>query len=652
MELERTGPRTPSSRLRSEEGNSMAVKSYADMAKKIIDRFGGKENVRWLNHCATRLRINPNDREKVDFEGIKMVPGVLGLSDNGDEIQVIIGQSVEQLYPEVEKIVGKRAGSAAGAPAGKQSLGDRASGFLLMMAGIMSPVIPALITAGFISVLLVLLKLVGLITAESTTYVILNGFAQAAFYFLPVYVAYTSARKFDTEPVMAMMLACGLLYPDWATLVATLTGEGQTFTSYFGIPVYLMTYNGGVIQIVLSVWVMSKLDHWLARVIPEFVRFFLKPFLLLTIMSIITLALTGPIGGFVTNALAAGIEWLQANCSWLTVAALVLFSVTVGQLCAGFHLALIPLATTAIATTGYDTVVTIWFYTFTLSAGFVSLAVACKSRNSVCRQVAIPAALSGLIGGISEPTVYGIAYKMVRPYYALATTSVLSALLAGILGLKSYGYGSNSIPGMLLFLGENGDTINLVHALIVLAFMLVCSFVTVWVFGFDDSVYEEDSEEEGTPANRSLGDLELSLPGKGEFIAQEEISDPTFAAGTVGACFGMKPANNTIKSPVSGTVTMIAPTNHAIGITTDDDAEVMVHIGIDSVKLGGKGINVFVSTGQRVSVGDEIAKFDKLLFEREGVNDTVVVLLLNSADYTRVESSKDKPLTAFVKEGE
>lgn len=631
----------------------MAAIDYAETAKRIVERFGGKDNVRWLNHCATRLRINPNNRDKVDLRGIKKIPGVLGLSDNGDEIQVIIGQSVEQLYPEVEKIVGKtsKGTGATSTPAGKKTPADRVSGFLLMMAGIMSPVIPALITAGFISVLLVLLKLVGVITTESTTYVILNGFAQAAFYFLPVYVAYTSARKFDTEPIMAMMLACGLLYPDWVTLVGTLTGEGQTFTSYFGIPVYLMTYNGGVIQIVLSVWVMSKIDHWLGRVIPEFVRFFLKPFSLLVIMSVITLAVTGPIGGFVTNALAAGIEWLQVHCPWLTVAALVLFSVTVGQLCAGFHLALIPLATTAIATTGYDTVVTIWFYTFTLSAGFVSLAVACKTKNNTCRQIAIPAALSGLVGGISEPTVYGVAYKMVRPYYALATTSVLSALLAGILGLKSYGYGSNSLPGMLLFLGEGGDTANLLNALIVLVFMLVCSFVTVWAFGFDGSVYDED-EEEAAPVLREREDLELVLPGKGDYISQTDISDPTFAAGTVGACFGMRPASNTIKAPVSGTVTLIAPTNHAIGITTDDGAEVMVHIGIDSVKLAGKGINVFVSTGQKVSVGDELAKYDKLLFEREGIDDTVVVLLLNSADYTQVSGSPEKPLVALVKKGE
>lgn len=629
----------------------MATKNYPDLARRIVEKFGGKENISWLNHCATRLRINPEDKSKVDLKGIEALDGVLGVADNGDEIQVIIGQSVEQLYPEVEKLVGKTSGTDHEGEKKKKTLGEAASSFLLMMAGIMSPIIPALTTAGFISVLLVLLRLLGIVQPTDTTYVILNGFAQAAFYFLPIYVAYTSARKFETEPILAMLLAAGLLYPDWVNLVTELTSEGQTFASYFGIPVYLMTYNGGVIQIVLSVWVMSKVDHWLSRVIPEVVRYFLKPFLLIVIMSIVTLALTGPLGGFITNALAAGITWLNNNIPWLAVPAILLFSVTVGQLVAGFHLALVPLATEAIQTVGYDTVVTIWFYCFTLSAGFVSLAIALKAKNSKCRQIAWPAALSGLIGGISEPTVYGLAYKMVKPYYALAITSVAAGLVAGILGLKSYGYGSNSIPGMLLFLGPNNDVQNLTNALIVLAVMAVLSFVLVYAFGFDDSVYGEDDEDakadqaKAAPVHQNL---DVKLPGKGEYVAQANLSDATFAQGTVGPCFGMKPANNSIKAPVSGTVTMIAATNHAIGITTDDGAQVMVHIGIDSVKLNGKGIRVFCSTGQHVSQGDEIAKYDKMLFDKEGIDDTVVVVLLNADEYVGVKSAPDKPLTATV----
>ena len=630
----------------------MAAKNYPEMARQIVERFGGKDNISYLNHCATRLRINPKDKSKCDLTGIEKVAGVLGLSDNGDEVQVIIGQSVEQLYPEVEKIVGVAGDAPVDAPKGKKSFADVVSGFMLMISGIMTPVIPALATAGFITVLLTLLSLAGLIQATDTTYVILNGFAQSAFYFLPIYVAWSSARRFGTEPIIAMLLAAGLLYPDWVNLVNSLTAEGQTFTSYFGIPVYLMTYNGGVIQVILSVWVLAKLDHWLGRVIPESVRYFMKPFVLVVVMSVVTLAVTGPLGGFAAGAIASGIGFLEQNVPWLVVPALILFSCTIGQLVAGFHLALIPLATEAIATVGYDSTVTIWFYCFTVSSGFISLAVAIKSRSNRCRQIAIPAALSGLIGGISEPTVYGVAYKMMRPFWALTITSVVAGLVAGILGLHSYGYGSQSIPGLLLFLG-NGATVdwpNFYNALIVFAVIAVLSFVTVWVIGFDDSVYDEDADENdaeaATPAVKS--DIELALPGEGTFVAQADLSDATFANGTLGPCFGLASADGVVKSPVAGTVTMIAATSHAIGITTENGAEVMVHIGIDSVKLGGKGISVRVSTGQRVSAGDELAVFDADAFAAEGIDPTVVTILLNADGYASITSDAAQPLVARV----
>lgn len=630
----------------------MPIKNYSKTAQQIVEQFGGKDNVAYLNHCATRLRINPVNKDKCNIKALESIDGVLGLSDNGTEIQVIIGQSVEQLYPEVEKLVGHPEGPSVETGKGKRGLGSLVADFMLMISGIMTPIIPALATAGFITVLLTLMSLAGLIQSTDSTYIILNGFAQSAFYFLPIFVAWTSARRFGTEPIIAMLLAAGLLYPDWVNLVNTLGSEGQTFTSYFGIPVYLMTYNGGVIQIILSVWVLSKFDKLFSRIIPETVRFFVKPFALIVIVSLITMSVTGPLGGFAAGAIASGIGWLETHAPWLVVPTLILFSCTIGQLVAGFHLALIPLATEAIASVGYDSTVTIWFFCFTVSSGFVALAVAIKSRNNRCRQIAIPAALSALIGGISEPMVYGVAYKMMRPFWALSITSVLSGLLAGILGLHSYGYGSQSIPGLLLFLGNGAsvDWPNFYNALIVFSVIAVLSFVTVWVIGFDDSVYDEGSAAD---SNKVVGpsvkeDVEIVMPGNGEYVAQKDIADPAFANGTVGPCFGLACEDGVVCAPVEGVVTMIAPTNHAIGITTAGGAEVMVHIGIDSVKLNGKGIRVYVSKGQKVELGEKLAKFDMDEFLAEGVDPTVVTLLLNAYDYTEVNLDNGHSIVAHV----
>lgn len=610
----------------------MAGKDYASMASAILECSGGKENIAEHTHCATRLRLHPKDKAKMDLKAIERIPGVLGVVDNGNQVQVIIGQSVEQLYAEFVKLAGDSKQTSA-APAGKKSIGQLASDFLLMMASIMVPVIPALTVAGFISVILTLLNLLGWVTADSSTYLILNSFAQAAFYFLPIMVAYTSAKKFDTEPIIAMLLAAGLLYPDFVAYIGEVAAAGETFGSYFGLPIYAMTYNGGVIQIVLSVWVMSKLDHWLSRAIPESVRYFLKPLTLIVAMSVVVLTVTGPIGGYMTGAVSAGIAWLTANIPWLVVPALVLFSCTIGQLCAGFHLALVPIATESIQTVGYDMSITLWFFSFTVSAGFVALAISVFSKSNKCKQISWPAALSGLIGGISEPTVYGLAYRMVKPYYALTVTSVLAALICGITGLKSYGYGCHCLPGLLMFLGPEMDWSNFYLAVGITVFMGVCSFVTVKLFGFDDSIYEDEQEAQAAPESALLpgAGVDVQLPGTGSYVAQSSISDPTFAEGILGPCFGMKPAKDTVKAPVAGTVEMVADTKHAVAIRTDAGSAVIVHVGIDSVRLGGKGMNALVSVGQHVSVGDPLVKFDPIAFSKASIDDTVVVVLTEPA---------------------
>ena len=260
--------------------------NYADMAAAIITQLGGKENLTNVNHCATRLRVVVRDEAKVNPDALKKIPGVLGVEAHANQVQVIVGQIIEDLFLEVEKRVGKTDGVTQKPQ--EKKLVTIFSNFLQLMAGIMSPVIPSLIAAGFLTCLLLLLNLVFGLDSTNSTYIILNNLAQSVFYFLPVFVAYTSAKKFDTEPVLAMLLACWLLYPDWVTMAVA-----GGYTSYFGIPTLLTTYNGAVLQIILSVWVMSKLDQMLKKALPLSVRHFLKPFLLILITSVITLTLTG-----------------------------------------------------------------------------------------------------------------------------------------------------------------------------------------------------------------------------------------------------------------------------------------------------------------------------------------------------------------------
>jgi len=600
---------------------------YDSMASKIVAALGGKGNLSNVNHCATRLRVVVKDTSKVDQKALSKIDGVLGVEVRDENVQVIVGQIIEDLFISVNKIAGQ-VGDATAEGEKKKTVVQHFASFLMMMAGVMSPVIPALIAAGFITCLLLLLNLFGL-PKDNSTYVILNNLAQTVFYFLPVYVAYTSAKKFDTEPVLAMVLACWLLYPDWVSMASS-----GGYTSYFGIPTLLTTYNGAVLQIILSVWVMSWIDRWLKKVLPISVRHFMKPFLLLIIISIITLTATGPLGGLITNYIAAFINAVRSTVPWLTVPAIILFSMTLGVFVPGFHLALIPIATTSLATVGYDDVINIWFFCCTITPGFIALACALKTKKKALKDIAFPAALSALFGGISEPTTYGISYKMPKIYLCGAITSLITSVYCGIVGLKCYGFGGYSLTNILLYMGSNRDMANFTKALIGVAIMAVLSFATVWFTKWDDSAYVDEEE--------TKGDVEVASPVSGTMIEQSQIADPAFANGTLGSCFGVKPSADDISAPISGTINSVDPTKHAITIAGSTGANVMIHIGLDSTKLAGDEIDVIVKAGDAVKQGQKIAEINREMFAAKGIDDTVVTILLNSKDYAKVTLNKEK----------
>lgn len=614
--------------------------NYYEMANSIIKGLGGEENLSNVNHCATRLRVVVVDQGKVDASVLKSVKGVLGVEVKNDQVQVIVGQIIEDLYIEVERGLGKKSKHSTSSHSEKKSIFNKFTDFLQLMAGIMSPVIPSLIAAGFLTCLLLLMSLVFGVDTSNSTYILLDNLAQSVFYFLPIFVAYTSAKKFDTEPVLAMLLAGWLLYPGWIEMAS----EGG-FTSYFGIPALLTTYNGAVLQIILSVWVMSKFDQMLKKYLPLSVRHFLKPFLLILLTSIVTLTLTGPLGGLLTNYIASGINWIRTYASWATVPAIIIFSTTVGILVPGFHLALIPIATTSLATVGYDDVINIWFFCATLTSGFIALAVSLKTKNRNLKEIGYPAALSALFGGISEPTTYGITYKMPKVYLSSTITTLIAGFYAGVVGLKSYGFGGYSLTNILLYYGVEGDLSNLIKAIIGVVIMAVSSFILINLFNWDDTSYNEDNE------NIELSELKntkLIAPAVGTYIDQKDIKDSVFSGGLLGVGFGIKPLSNDIVAPTSGTINSIAPTKHAITIVSDTGAEVMVHIGIDTSQLNENEIQNFVQVGQGVEEGQKIAEIDLELFRKNNVDDTVIVLLMNSSKYSNVVLDSDYQTVSAV----
>lgn len=470
----------------------MAKLDYKKMSQDILANVGGVENLLNINHCATRLRLKVKDASKINKAQINKIDGVLGVEVAGAETQIIVGQIIEDLFFAFEDETGMKGGVIdenldPDLEPQKKNLFTMFVGFLQMMAGIMSPVIPTLIIAGFFSLILTLgTTLFGLDTTTST-YTILYNISQAPFYFLPMMVAYTSAKKFNVEPPMAMLLAGILLYPGWVELVSA--GSESGFASYFGIPVYLCEYSSSVIPIVLSVWIMSKIDAVLKRIIPSVVRYFLKPVCLIFIMSIITLSVTGPLGYLITDYIAAGIDFIRNTVPWLTVPAIYLFSCTLGIFCPGFHLALIPIATTNFATLGYDDVINIWFFSGTTVPGLTALWFSIKTKSVKGKNIGIPACISALFGGISEPTTYGILYRVPTLYFVNSIAGFVLAVYNGIVGTKAYAYGAYYLTNLPLFYSASDPT-NLYKAIIGIAIAAVATFVgvmfTKWEFPEDD----------------------------------------------------------------------------------------------------------------------------------------------------------------------
>lgn len=639
---------------------------YNKISKEILQYIGGKDNLTSVNHCATRLRLGIKNTEIVDKKKLTQIEGVLGVEIISNQVQVIVGQIIEDLYNAFGQVAGF---SGARNVENKQSVKKRKNigtlfvEFLELVAKIMAPVIPALICAGFFSLIIIVAQMFFHLRTTDSTYIILNSLGQTALYFLPVMVAYSSAKQFDTDPILSIMLACFLLYPDWNNLVAK--GSATGFTSYFGLPVHLQTYSGQVVQIILSIWIMSWLDRWLKKIIPSQIRYFLKPVSLLLFMSIITLTLTGPLGGLFTNGISTFIAFLRKTVPWLTVPAIFTFAMTIGVLMPGFHLALIPIATQNLSTLGYDDIINIWFMAGTLVPGFVALWVALKTKNIKGKNISWTAAISALFGGVSEPTKYGILYKIPVLYAVNFVTGLVLSIYNGIVGTKAYAYGAYYLTNLLLFYSPK-DPNNLVKAIVGIIIVAVISFIGVW---FTNWSWDNDQNDDHISLKSVFGlkrveknaskpvisksiqnkNLEfkvksaiISAPVVGKIISQSEISDHAFSSGSLGSCFGIKPESDDIYSPIDGMVNSIAPTKHAITIRGDHGDEVMLHLTLDSMKLQPNDISVLIKPGDQIAQGQKIAVLHREQLKKRELDDTVIVVLLNSSKYKNVKFEKNK----------
>ena len=612
--------------------------NYEIVSKEILEKIGGESNVSSVQHCMTRLRFILKDDSKADDEGIKKIKGVMGLAKQGGQYQIIIGNNVGQCYKEVIKLGNFNEDKS---PELKEKKGIINS-ILDVVSGCMSATMPAIIGAGMIKVLLVILPMIGILSDTSQTYVILNALGDATFYFLPFILVISSSKKFNINPYTLAAVIGVMLYPDFIGLV----DSGEKI-SLFGLPVAAASYSYSVIPVIMMAWVMQYIEKLTDKITPPVTKNFLKPMLTLLIALPIALIVIGPIGFYAGEALSSGMIFIYDKAGWLAI--MIMGALMPLLVMTGMHWAFVPLSIMNInnPNIGFDTLLLVGMLCSNLAQASSCLAVFLKSKNKDLKQVAGASSVSAFLAGVTEPAMYGVTLKYKKPLYACMIAGGASGLYAGFVGLKTYVFATPALISLVQFIDPNGGS-NFINALITLGISVVLAFVLTWVLGFEDPENEEDEEIEETNEEITVEEFKsgsnsiILSPIEGKVVSLKQVNDITFSEEIMGKGAAIIPTVGRAVAPVNGTVSALFETKHAIGLTSDNGVEILIHIGLDTVKLGGKHFTAHVKCGDKVKAGDLLVEFDIEKIKEAGYEVITPVLVTNTYDYKDITSLIDK----------
>lgn len=596
-------------------------KQYEQLAADIVTKVGGPENITAARHCQTRLRFNLLDYGKADKTALQAMDGVAQVVESGGMLQVVIGLHVKDVFEEVEKLLPK-SGGVEEVSAEKQKFSVNT--VIDFISSVFQPIIPALSGAGMVKALLALLVTFHLVDNQSQTYYILNFFADGTFAFLPMLLAYTTAKKMKCNVILAMGTAAIMLHSNWGALVAA--GEAVNF---FGIiPFRLVSYTSSVIPIILVILVQAVVEKWLDRVIPKSVNLVFVPMFTFLIMGTLSLSVLGPIGSYVGAGLAVVFDWLSTNASWAP--AVLIGGLLPVMVMFGLHHGIAPLGSMQMASLGYDSIFGPGCVCSNIAQGTAALVVALRTKDSKTKQTGYSSGVTALMG-ITEPVLYGLNLPKKYPLAGAMIGGGLGGLYAGLTHTHRFATGSSGIPAVLLYIGD--DTMTYFYNIII---ALVISAAATAIVTFLLSLKFEKAEvEEAVPAFEVPANT-VAAPAEGSVVPMEEIPDETFSTGVLGQGVGIQPVKGVITAPFNGTVTQVADTGHALGLASEDGLELLIHVGIDTVAMDGKGFTPKVQEGDHFKAGQVLLNFDKKAIAAAGHPDVVVVMLTNADDYKTV----------------
>ena len=454
---------------------------YDQMGKKLIEELGGSDNVSKMYHCATRLRVDVIDKDKINLDNIKATKGVLGAVESMGGVQIIIGNEVSKVYKAIMSGDNKTTEVDKGA---KDEGTGVVSKILNTLSAIIGPTIPVVMCGGLISALLVILTNLGL-SPESHTYMILSMVSTAAQYFMPVLLAYTCAKKFGCDIMISVFLGAVLISPTLIELA-----EAGGFVNLFVLPVRVINYSSTLIPIILTIYAFKYIEKLVDKFVPAVVKFVFKPFFCIVIMVPIMLCITGPIGSYCGDLLLMLMFKINEVAPWASV--LVVGGLAPLLVLTGMHFALLPLVMAMFAN-GYDNMLFVAFIGMNFSQFGVSLACMLKTKNKNLRTLASSCAITSFLAGVTEPTLYGICIRMKKPLIATWIACCANAIYCAIFGVKVFSFGAPSFFTLPIFLNPDGTMSNFYFAIGAVILTIVVSFVATWVIGFDDSVYDEET---------------------------------------------------------------------------------------------------------------------------------------------------------------
>lgn len=615
---------------------------YEMLANQIIELIGGLENIDQVWNCTTRLRFKLNDDSLVQDEKIKKLNGVLGTQERNDQYQIIIGNDVE----EVEKILEQRIGK-------KETLTDSKNihkekkrkenifnEIIDAISNIFSPILPAIIGAGMMKCILSILTLTKIVSPNSGVYIVFYMISDAAFYFLPFLVAVSASRRFHLNEFIGLSAAGVLLYP---TLINGATKHLPPI-NFLGLKIPYLGYSSSVVPIILVVWLMSFVYKYVDRYMPKVLRFILTPVITMIITIPIGLFALAPLGNYLGELLSTVLDWLFTYAG--PVAGFVLAGLNPLIIMTGMHYAIMPIAIQNLARTGYDNFWLPFALISNIAQAGALFALGFKFKKSEDKSIAFSTCVSAVLG-VTEPGLFGVNLKLKKPLYAAMAAGGVGGLIAVLMGVRTYSFSAPNILILPTYIAPNGSLQGLIAIVVALIVTFILAFGITFVLKIDglnpetitgEQVNNDAKKDEITVNNATVSKDELIYsPIEGEWQDIKQVPDSTFSDEIIGKGIAIFPRKGMVFAPFDGQITMVFRTKHALAFTSKTGVEVLVHIGIDTVELDGKGFKLLKNKGDNVKQGEPVLEFDRDLIKKQGYQLITPVVVTNYKKFKNVE---------------